>query len=379
VLGGFVTVLADVINQRGMKRLVLVSELKRAARARSFAIASDDSLLRMIREWQSGRRPLVGEYLILFCDVFQMTPVELGCLPDDEPAEAEEDDALALTRELLAATSADKSLVQLFEAGTENLRQLDRRLGAQTLLPQTRAHVEQMENLLRHGVSPGTRQPIAAALTEAAALAGWQALDLGQYRAAWELHEVAKSAAREAENPVLLAHVTAQQAYVLVDLDQPTHAVELMTHAHAAAGQKLPVLMEAWLYAAEAEAHAVAGDERATLLAFDAADAILPSDPDDPELPFLFLAAPHLARWRGNALARLGLDEAITDLTIALENKVEGFTRAEAGLRCDLAIALSLRGETDEARRQAEQAQQLAALTGSARQRRRIARLLKAG
>jgi len=373
------TALADVITARGMKRIRLVSELKQAARRRGLVVASDESLLRMIREWSAGRRPLVGDYLTLFCDIFQMTPAELGALPEDEPAEDDEDDALALTRELVAATSADRSLVRLFEAGTENLRQLDRRLGAQALLPQTRAHVEQLESLLRHGVSPGTRQPIAAALTEAAALAGWQALDLGQYRVAWELHEIAKSAAREAENPVLLAHVTAQQAYVLIDLDQPTHAVELMTHAHAAAGQRLPALMRAWLHAAEAEAHSAVGNATATLLALDAAAAMLPSDSEDPDLPFLFLAAPHLARWRGNCLARLGLDEAITDLTRALDTMEDGFTRAEAGLRCDLALALSMRGENDEARRQAEQAKQLAALTGSARQRRRITKLLKAG
>ncbi|WP_236655616.1 hypothetical protein [Streptacidiphilus carbonis] len=372
------TALADAISARRLKKVVLVSKLKSAARARSIAIASDASLERMIREWQAGRRPLVGDYLTLFCDVLEMSAAELGSLPEDEPPEADLDDAMALTRELFAATTLDRSMVTLFEAQTENLRQQDRRLGAQLLLPQTRAHVAQMETLLRHGVSPGTRQPVAAALTEAAALAGWQALDLGQYRAAWELHEVAKGAAREAENATLLAHVTAQQAYVLLDLGQSAHAVELMTHAHAAAGQKLPALMRAWMHAAEAEAHSATGNVSATLLAFDAATSVLPDDPEDPDLPFLFLAAPHLARWRGNCLARLGLDEAITDLTRALETMERGFTRAEAGLRCDLALALSVRGEADESRRQAEQAKDLAALTGSARQRRRIAQLLEA-
>lgn len=373
------TALSDLIAARGFKKqVVLISELKRAARARGFAIATDDSLGRMLREWQAGRRPLVGDYLTLFCDVLNVTAAELGVLPPDEPPEEEPDDALALARELLNATTADTGLITLFESQTEYLRQIDRRLGAQVALPQARVHVDQMQNLLRHGVSPSTRQPIAGALTEAAALAGWQALDLGQYRAAWELHEVAKSAAREAENPVLLAHVTAQQAYVLIDLNQPAQAVELMQHAHAAAGRTLPPLMRAWLHAAEAEAHSAALDETAVRKSFDAADHNLPVDAADPDLPFLFLAAPHLARWRGNCFARLGLEEAITDLTIALDTMESGFTRAEAGLRCDLATALFMRGETAEARLQAERAQEMAALTGSARQRRRIARMLNA-
>jgi Flp pilus assembly protein TadD len=51
------------------------------------------------------------------------------------------------------------------------------------------------------------------------------------------------------------------------------------------------------------------------------------------------------------------------------------FTRAEAGLRCDLAAALHVRGERDEARRHLTRAWELAQLTGSARQRRRIREL----
>jgi hypothetical protein len=48
------------------------------------------------------------------------------------------------------------------------------------------------------------------------------------------------------------------------------------------------------------------------------------------------------------------------------------FTRAEAGLRCDLAAALHVRGERIEAHRHLARARELAQLTGSARQWRRI-------
>jgi hypothetical protein len=52
------------------------------------------------------------------------------------------------------------------------------------------------------------------------------------------------------------------------------------------------------------------------------------------------------------------------------------FTRAEAALRCDLAAALHVMGEREEARHLARAAE-LARLTGSDRQRRRIAGLAK--
>jgi hypothetical protein len=53
------------------------------------------------------------------------------------------------------------------------------------------------------------------------------------------------------------------------------------------------------------------------------------------------------------------------------------FTRAEAGLRCDLAAALHAAGEKQEARGHLVRANELAQLTGSARQRRRIATLAR--
>ena len=40
-------------------------------------------------------------------------------------------------------------------------------------------------------------------------------------------------------------------------------------------------------------------------------ERLLPSDPVDPALPFLFLGGSHLDRWRGNALAHVGDAEAI--------------------------------------------------------------------
>jgi Flp pilus assembly protein TadD len=96
-------------------------------------------------------------------------------------------------------------------------------------------------------------------------------------------------------------------------------------------------------------------------------------------LPYVFLNDVHLARWRGHCLARLGSTEAVDDLSRALGDLDQTFTRATAGLHCDLALAYSQRGEHDAARAEARAAQQLADQTASARQRRRISQLLASG
>ena len=97
--------------------------------------------------------------------------------------------------------------------------------------------------------------------------------------------------------------------------------------------------MSAWLAAAHGETLAAAGNRDDALRAFDDAQALLPSDPVDPALPFLFLGGSHLDRWRGNALAQVGDAEAIDQLTGALAELPASWVRARAGLLVDLAYA----------------------------------------
>jgi hypothetical protein len=105
------------------------------------------------------------------------------------------------------------------------------------------------------------------------------------------------------------------------------------------------------------------------------ADAALPAETSDPGLPFIFLSDAHLARWRGNCLVRLGDAAAVEHSLAALASMDSSFTRAEAGLRCDLAEAMLILGELDEAAGHVERARELALRVGSVRQRRRIERL----
>ena len=135
--------------------------------------------------------------------------------------------------------------------------------------------------------------------------------------------------------------------------------------------------MRGWLRAAEGEMAAVGRKHGDCHHALDLASAELGHGPSGEDLPYLALNDAHLARWRGNCLVHFGDPSTITDLTTALAGMDGTFTRAEAGLRCDLAAALHVAGEREEARRHLARAAELAQLTGSARQRRRIADLAK--
>src|SRR4051812_36386643 len=226
-----------------------------------------------------------------------------------------------------------------------------------------------------HRPADGQRTALAGALAEASALAGWLALDRDDHDQAWRHHERAKHAAREANSPVLLAHATAQESFILVGLDEAEPAATQVAHARALADGG-PALMSAWLAAAHGETLAAAGNRDGALRAFDDAQALLPSDPVDPTLPFLFLGGSHLDRWRGNALAQVGDSEAIVQLTGALAELPSSCVRARAGLLVDLAYAYPAAGSRDAPMGYARKARPIAGQVNSDRQLRRLDRLV---
>lgn len=274
------------------------------------------------------------------------------------------------------ARSVDPELIERLRRQVNDARHVDQRFGSVTVLEQLRGHINQIEELLTYSTAYGQRQALASVLTDASTLGGWLALDRAAIGQAWDFHETAKRAAREAEAPILLAHATAQQAFILIDMGELEAAIDQLAHARGIAEGVAPPLLRSWLAAAHGEGLAAHGRRDESLRAFDAANAFLPNDPVDPALPFLFLGGSHLDRWRGNALSRLGEPDAIQHLTDALERLPDTFTRARAGMLVDLAFAFAAAGDRDQALSYARQAKRLASQAKSDRQIRRLSGLI---
>ena len=282
-----------------------------------------------------------------------------------------------LLRQITATRSIDGTVVRVLQGETDNIRLLDRRLGAPTVAGKLEAHINHIETGLRYSLRPGNREQLAVVLADASALAGWQAIDMGRLPRAWEHFERAIAAAREAGNACLLAFAAGEQAYVLLDLHRPAEALAMVRAAYEETQAAIPHEVRRWLRAAEAEMAAAAGEESTCRTALDSAATEIGHGPASEDLPYLALNETHLARWRGNCLVLFGDPQTADDLTAALAAMDGSFTRAEASLRCDLAAALHVRGEQDEAKQHLKRARELAQITGSARQRRRIRDLSK--
>lgn len=306
--------------------------------------------------------------------IFGVSIGELLAPPRNETSDRA---TVELRQRLNASRHVDLAVIGLLREQLDGLRRLDRQMGAIVAYGEVREKAEQVRQLHAYSLTPNVRAALAGVLSELGALAGWEALDQYDIGRSWEHHQLAKQAARESDAPGLLAHTIAQQAFVLSELGEIWSAVEQLAEARILVKRTAPRLLRAWLAAAHGEGLAVAGRRDDALRAFDAAGALLPADPVDPTLPFLFLESVHLDRWRGHALARLGDVEAVGVLTGALERLDPTFTRAETSLRVDLAVALTATGEHSGARAHADRAERLAVEIGSVRQQRRMRALAR--
>jgi tetratricopeptide (TPR) repeat protein len=346
----------------------LAEFILRQGRQRNLPVAAKTALPVMISRWENGHDEVTEPmYRMLFREFYGRTNEELGFPPEPLDGAAEE-----LRDRIATARSIDAATIDLFRRQIDNFRHIDRRLGAIALLDQLNSQIQQIGDLLLYGTLRQHREALAAVLAEAATLAGWEALDRASLALAWRHHETAKTAAREAGSPSLLAYATAQQAFVLIDLGDPKGAVELLDYARSLYPTGIDHLLRCWLVAAYGEGLAETGQRDAALRAFDEATSTLPTETSDPGLPYLMLNAIHLTRWRGNALAALGDKGAIADLENVLATKTPTSLRATTGALVSLAFAYSRAGDRDAAISYSRQARQLASRIGSDRQRKRL-------
>ena len=296
---------------------------------------------------------------------------------DDDVARCAADGA-ELARMIAAANRVDPDTVRLLAAQVDTTRRLDRRFGAATLLDALRLHAQHVESLLAYCTDGPTRRALAAVLTDAHTLAGWQSLDRGEAVAAWEHYRRAGDMARVAESTALESHALAEQAVVLADIGRAADSAEMSAHARET-GRKSPPLLQAWLSAAHGEALAAARHQEASTRAFADAERLLPDTVEQAVSggPYLALNAAHLARWQGHALARFGSPDAVSVLSRALAAHDVEFSRAEGALRTDLALAHLTIGDNAVAWEQHVAAAVIVDAVGSVRQRRRLEAVAK--
>jgi hypothetical protein len=333
---------------------------------------SRESLKTAISRWENGHVQPDSHYRGILRSIFGLTDEELGFVNAKVIARIEPAAPEPLTIRIARARAVDGEAILMLGQQTDTLRRLDRRVGAPVLLAQMTAHVSLLDDLTSHATKTTTRRQLAAALADASALSAWQALDVGAVERAWSNFERAKAAAREANDLALFTHAEAEQAYILLDLEQFEDAAGAASNARERAAGRVAPRVEAWLDAANAEMAAAAGEGRLARQCLDAATDVLPAGSNDSDLPYICLDKHHLGRWAGNVLARLGDPSSLDVLTSALDGLDPEFNRARGSLHIDIATVYAAIGERDMARVHSGEARSCISEVGSVRQRRRL-------
>jgi len=161
---------------------------------------------------------------------------------------------------LTPPTQASKEAATLVESTVAHLFDLDHHTPARILLPTVARHLDDIAAVLRGTHNKALRRRLSATGGRAAALAGRLALDLGDGALAHHCWDNAAAAARDAEDPPLLACVLMYLAHAATQRGDHNTAWQLAHHATSYAPDEPRT--RAWIAVQAAQAAARRGERR---------------------------------------------------------------------------------------------------------------------
>jgi len=332
----------------------------------------------MVGKWERGERQPRGIYRELLCVLYDTTADELGLCALSAPEsklEAMQRRAFfqglgavtgsavtsvtvepwdRLTASLRQPSRVDRQTVAELEHVTISLEELESQVSPRALLGPVVGHLNTIASLLQGSTRPSLRQQLSSIAGETAGLAGWLTWDLEDRRAAGAYFRAGIQAAQEADDKALGAYLVGSSCVQPAYRERPYARLRRLggrTHGFTR-GDANPTT-RAWLVTLEAEAHALAGDERATLHALDEAEAAMSQAGGEDALRrprVAFFNRNYLVGERGVALARLDKPEAAQDtLEDALSSLDPEAVKTRPRLLAALATAQVRQGNIDEA------------------------------
>jgi transcriptional regulator with XRE-family HTH domain/tetratricopeptide (TPR) repeat protein len=333
----------------------------------------------MVGDWERGKHKPRAPYPRLLCKLFNATAVELGLVwssgAEESTLEAMQrrsflqglgavtGSAVAsvtvepwarLTAALSQPSRVDRQTVNELEHVTTSLERLESQVSPRALLGPVVGHLATVASLLRGSPRSSLERRLCSIAGETAGLAGWLTWDLDDRRAAGAYFRAGIQAAQEANDKPLGAYLVGSSVVQPAYRERPYARLRrLEGRTHGFTRSDANPSTRAWLVTLEAEAHALAGDERATLQALDEADAAMSRSPEEditrrPRIAFFDRA--RLIGERGVALSRLGKSEAAQGvLEDALSSLDPEVVKTRPRLLSALATAQVRQGNIDEA------------------------------
>jgi hypothetical protein len=259
-----------------------------------------------------------------------------------------------LTAALRQPSRVDRQTVAELERVTAGLEGLEAQASPRALLGAVVGHLNTVAALLQGSLGLTVRRQLCSVAGETAGLAGWLAWDLEDRRAAAAYFRAGIEAAQEAGDRPLGAYLVGSSCVQPAYRERP-HARLRRLQGRTFGFQSVDAnpTTRAWLVGLKAEAHALAGNETASLRALDQAEAIVggAGEEDAARRPRVaFFDHARLVGERGVALSRLGRPaDARQVLEAALGSLDPEMVKIRPRLLSALATAHVREGNVDEA------------------------------
>jgi transcriptional regulator with XRE-family HTH domain len=367
--------LRTALEDKGWSYTRLIAEMRKVAGRQGKMLPTTASLMAMLSRWLNGHERPSLFYREILSGALGLDQAELEPGAGQElavPLAGTDSDDRLLGSEYRG--SVDGALLDDLDTLTDVYRRMDRRLGAASLFEDLTRHLQRVTAFRHASMTGASRQRLASIAGDVATLMGWQSLDTGRTARAWKYFRRAADSASEAENPALQAFAIAEAAYIPLLGGNHRAALPMLGQARDLAAPVSSPAFRAWLWGAEAEAHAAAGNADACLRALDCAEAALDgAQPDETPRWVAHFDRSHLVRWQGQCLVQLARPAAAQPVLQEAVRSVDlSFVRARASTLADLAASFLQQGEIEEGCRVAAQALTLARNTRSTRCEQRI-------
>lgn len=253
--------------------------------------------------------------------------------------------ASALTR----PAGLGEDLVSHLEARSIGFHRLEFVLPAGQIFRGLLAHLSEITSLLEICPKDRLRRRLASVAGEAAVLGAWIAWDLGDTARAGSLYRVAQLAAKEGDDPAIIACSVIYQSLAISGPNGHASARRALAEARQFLPEQGDLATRAWLMGREAEEAAALGDPLGQRLIEEASDTLALSRPQHERTWTRCLESPRLPHMRLSIATHLGDEAAVHDgvgeLAILASDPAQ---KATARVLATMGLALIAIGDVSE-------------------------------
>jgi transcriptional regulator with XRE-family HTH domain len=280
--------------------------------------------------------------------------LDLAAMIGASTALAQSDIAERLVRALAKPSGLDETVVRELEAKSAGFHQLEQLVPAPVVYKGIAAHLGDVGRLLDGGAYDPTdelRRRLIIVAGESSALAAWIATDRGDHAGARSFYEAAERAAKEANDPGILACAMGYRSYAASMKGAHGRARALLGSALETLTDSDSSASVAWLAARHAEESAALGDKAQALKSWShAAEAHGVADPEEDRVWTRFMDQNRFDSFRISTFAGIGkLDDAHETASAVMIRLPQSDRKKAAIILGDIASASFALGAMEDA------------------------------